>query len=156
MCVLILFLVASFFLIRIILVIAGFLKGPVLKASHRYGDQETFYEALPQFLFWLGAWTANASILVTAIIPSGFLVLQVFSFILFASALITRAYPNIGLRYFRYPRWYFELMEETTRYERRRIAYMWLNLPPRLRYIYNANNTAFRQWADMVILSTIF
>jgi hypothetical protein len=68
-------------------------------------------------------------------------------------------YPHLtgqkhGL-FLNHPRWLFELGERTSRLERRRIAYMWLRLPLRLRLIYNSNDRAFLEWADMVILSTL-
>jgi hypothetical protein len=49
-----------------------------------------------------------------------------------------------------------ELVGRTTRAERRRLAYMWLRLPAKLRLIYNSNDRAFMEWADMVILSTFW
>lgn len=156
MFVLLLFAIASLFLVRMILVVTGVVKDPVLRAAYPYGDAERLYEVLPQLLLWTGLWTIGAGVLITAVLPSGFMVFQTVGGILLLLALISRAYPDIGLRYFQYPRWYFVLLEHTTRYERRRIAYMWLRLPPRLRFVYNSNTHAFRQWADMVILSTIF
>lgn len=152
----ILFAGITYFMVRIILIVIGVFKGPVLAASHRYGDAERLFEALPQLLLWTGLWSVGAGVMVTVVAPNAFFPFQTFGTILLLGALFTRAYPQVGLRYFRYPRWYFRLLENTSRYERRRIAYMWLKLSPKLRRVYNSNTHAFREWADFVILSTIF
>jgi hypothetical protein len=54
-----------------------------------------------------------------------------------------------------YPRWYHELRERTTRYERRRIGFMWLHLPARARLSYNSSDRWFFIWADFIIMGTI-
>lgn len=53
------------------------------------------------------------------------------------------------------PRWYDTFLDQTSRYERRRIAYMWLRLPVRTRWIYNASDNFFFQWIDLVILASV-
>lgn len=150
------FIIFTYFLGRMMLIIIGVYKGPVLRASYKYGDREQYYESLPQILMWLGLWSIASGILLASVVPNSFVPMQTVGFFLLFFAAIAGAYPLIGLRFFKYPTWYFDLIEETGRQERRRIAYMWLKLPPRLRFLYNSNTHAFRQWTDMVILSTIF
>ena len=52
-----------------------------------------------------------------------------------------------------YPRWCHHLIQNTDREERRRIAYMWLFLPPSTRMVYNTNNHLFFQWVEQVLLT---
>jgi hypothetical protein len=52
------------------------------------------------------------------------------------------------------PRWYHELRERTTRYERRRIAYAWIRMPWRAQLSYNSDDRAFFIWADFIIMGT--
>ena len=54
----------------------------------------------------------------------------------------------------RYPRWYSELNDRTTREERRRLGYMWLRLPISLKMVYDTNDHAFFQWVDLVLVAT--
>lgn len=143
-------------LIRIVLITVGVLKGPVFRTSEKYGDREEYFQVLPQLLLWAGLWFIGSGALLTTVVRGTFLPTQSLGMVLLAAALFCTIFPALGLRYFRYPTWYFELQDNTTRLERRRIAYMWLRLSPRLRATLSSNQQAFREWADMIILSTIF
>jgi hypothetical protein len=146
------------FLLRIGLILVGLLKGPILQTFEKYGDAETIYYPLPSLLMWSGIFLLSITavltdtlgvVLPTSIIGIGLLV---GAYLAFNSPDIARQYPRLFMSY---PRWYFELRDRTSRYERRRLAYMWLWLPYRLRMIYNGSDRAFNQWADLVILATM-
>lgn len=146
----------TFMMIRTVLIASGVLKGPVFRASEKYGDRERFFQLLPQMLFWVGLWFSGTGVAVRLVGDVPLFATEVLGTVMIVLAGLTFVFPQIGLRYFRLPAWYFDLQERTTRYERRRIAYMWRRLPLNLRLIYSSNHRAFQDWADMVILGTIF
>jgi hypothetical protein len=156
---LIIWLISVFFLTRTVLLVTGLLKGPILARFEKYGDHESFPPLLTPFLGWAGAFVALSNLLLAmhwnAELNWGWLGL-----VGLAMALIAYRWPSLmGGRYglvLNHPSWLAELVGRTTRAERRRLAYMWLRLPAKLRLIYNSNDRAFMEWADMVILSTFW
>jgi hypothetical protein len=148
----------AFFLLRIVLIVMGIFKDPILQQFERYGDDEGFIDILPQLLGWSGAFIILVEYWSDYLwgIDYDFWLVGLASL---AIAYFSHRYPHLtgqknGL-FLNHPRWLFELGERTSRLERRRIAYMWLRLPLRLRLIYNSNDRAFLEWADMVIISTL-
>ena len=151
------FITAIGFLARTVLIIAGWYKAPVLRQFEKYGDEENFYYSLPALLGWSGAMIITANLWVSMVWG------VVYPFISAGGMLLVAAYvayrfpeymgrhPSLLLTH---PRWLHELLGRTTRQERRRIAYMWLRLPLRLRLIYSSDDQAFMHWVDMVIIST--
>ncbi|HLV34033.1 MAG TPA: hypothetical protein VKY59_02915 [Spirillospora sp.] len=146
------------FLLRIGLILTGLLKGPILQTFEKYGDAENIYYPLPSILLWLGIMTLSLTALIAEragivlpTVPVGLLLLAA-AYAAYTQQDLARQYPRIFMSY---PRWYHDLRDRTSRYERRRLAYMWLSLPPRLRLIYNGSDHAFNQWADLVILATM-
>ena len=148
---------AIVFLARTILIIVGWYKAPVLRRFEKYGDEENFYYSLPELLGWSGVliitgnlWVARVWGVVYPFIFAG--VLLVFAaYIAYRFPDYMGRHPSVLLTH---PRWLHELLGRTTRQERRRIAYMWLRLPLRLRLIYSSDDQAFMHWVDMVIIST--
>jgi hypothetical protein len=145
-------------LMRTILIMSGFLKGPILHSFEKYGDAETVYYPLPALLLWsgllvfsIGPWIAPGLRSWTPVVLLG-LPLLIAAYYAYVTPQFALKYPDI---FFVYPRWYHDLRERTTRYERRRIAYMWLALPAGMRLAYNGNDRAFNQWADLVIMATM-
>ena len=49
------FVVSTFYLVRVVLVIAGWYKSPVLHSFEKYGDEENLYYPLPNLLICVGA-----------------------------------------------------------------------------------------------------
>ena len=143
---------------RSALIFLGLYKDPILWSFEQYGPDEHLPLPLITLLMWIGAfvvlvwfWTSTYVRL-----PVSFISLGVGLFIL--SLIGTYYYSAIWKGYYRFvrlPRWHHDLLERTTRYERRRIAYMWLHLPWRLRLLYNSSDQAFLIWADFVIMGTI-
>lgn len=145
-------------LLREGLILLGLYKEPILRRFQRYGDTETFHYGLPWFLLWMACFVGLLDWWLGVVWGSA-TGLGLLGVLLLAVAYITYRFPSsTGQQegvFLGYPRWLSELRPRTTRTERRRIAYMWLRLPSRLRMTYNGNDRAFLEWADMVILSTL-
>ena len=134
------------------LVTLGFYKEPILTAFQQYGDEVGFSP-----LFETCAWGGVlAYLLFMVLVPSSFLILiGVFSFAMFVMLYwrirdSVMRHPQIFLRL---PNWYREIVDHTTREERRKLSYMWLALPLRTRLLYNAQHEEFRKWVELVVLS---
>ena len=151
-------LISIAFLLRIGLILTGLLKGPILHTFEKYGDTENVYYPLPSLLLWGGVFLLSIT-RIMAVTANIWLPATIPGLALLVGAYIAQAHPELPQQYPRlfmsYPRWYFDLRDRTSRYERRRLAYMWLWLPPRLRFIYNGSDRAFNQWADLVIMATM-
>jgi len=158
MCFLPVVLVCIFFLARSTLILLGYLKGPIVHAFEKYGEQETLFLPLIPILFWsgllaatIGSWAVTYTDLAFPLMTIGV------GSMLFAAY----SYQNYDItvkwhyRLFRLPHWYHELRSRTTRYERRRIAYAWLRMPWRARLYYNSDDRAFFVWADFIIMGTV-
>ncbi len=153
------FFVCIFFLVRSILVFIGLLKDPILEACEQYGPTEYLYIPILPIVVWsgmvllsMGGWLWTMLRVPSPLLIPGLVVLLIAGF-------GYRYYDTVAAwhyRWLKYPRWFFELREYTTRYERRRIAYGWDRLPWRLRLAYNSNSDAFRIWADFVVMSTVW
>ena len=146
------------FLLRLGLIMTGLLKGPILRSFEKYGDSENIYYPLPALLLWGGVFMLSLSRII-AITAGIWLPTTIPGLALLVGAYFAQSHPELPRQFPRlfmsFPRWYFDLRDRTSRYERRRLAYMWLWLPPRLRFIYNGNDRAFNQWADLVIMATM-
>ena len=149
--------IVTFNFVRTVLVITGLYKDPILRAFEKYGGDEDYYYPLPPFAAWLGAFLIVTDFWFTTFLGN-FHTFTLIGGLLIVCAAITSQYPEImndrPQWFLVYTRWLYEIRERTTRHERRRLAYMWLRLPWKLRVIYNSNEAAFNHWADMVILST--
>ncbi len=164
MILLVVFVISAFFLFRSTLILMGLYKDPILHSFEKYGDDETFYFPLVQFLIWLpifvlvlGFWLFEAKIPASIKSPVS---LYCLSLMLmtggFAGYTRLKQFARRHAEWFLvYPRWYGDLRERTNRLERRRISYMWLYLPWKLRLMYNSNDRAFNLWVDLVLLATI-
>jgi hypothetical protein len=110
-----------------------------------------------QFIAWL-----YASVLVFVVIlyprRTPGLVL-VASLMLLFTVLWVRNYPDTAKSLLDklpiYPIWHRKLRDYTSRYERRRIGYLWLRLPPHLRALLNRHDEIFLQWADFVVMGSV-
>jgi hypothetical protein len=155
---LLLFFLSVFFLARSLLIFIGLLKGPILDTCAKYGPEDYPYLSLLPLVTWFGVFGLTLGAWLLAAYGAEYPVVCPGILLLLLAGLGYRYYDVLAgwhLRWVKYPRWYAELMERTTRYERRRIAYAWLRLPRRLRLTYNSNTEAFLTWADFVIMSTI-
>ena len=143
---------ASMFCMRALLVTLGFYKEPILAAFQRYGD-EVGFSPLFEAITWAGV---LAYLLFVMMIPSSLLILL--GIMIFVSFVMLywkvkdniMNYPQVFLRF---PRWYRDIVDHTSREERRKLSYMWLALPLRTRLLYNAQHNEFRKWVELVVLS---
>lgn len=143
---------ASIRFIRASLVTLGFYKEPILAAFQQYGDEVGFSPLLEAF--WWGF--VLVYLILILIVPSSFLVMfGILSFVLsvmlywkIKDSILN--YPQIFLKF---PRWYRDIVDHTSREERRKLSYMWLGLPLRTRLLYNTRHDEFRKWVELVVLS---
>ncbi|GAB4315206.1 MAG: hypothetical protein Kow00117_07250 [Phototrophicales bacterium] len=143
------------FLIRDILVLLGVYKDPILILFQRYGNHEPVYYPFPALLFWLGLLVISVGWVIQSITTIHVPSLEI-SFLLWFLAYLAHQFQQPSQDAMPVlPSWYRQLMQETSRVERRRIAYMWLRLPLRTRLLYSASNHQFFLWADLVIIATI-
>ena len=154
---LLIFLIGLAFFTRIMLVVFGLYKEPVLRGFERYGEAEGIFQPFPSILYGFGTMLLSGGIVIgklldftaTIFILLGMFVLTM-AYVVNYSENLTEEYPHI---FKSLPRWYYELLDRTDRYDRRQIAYMWLWLPRRTRLTFNSNTKAFFQWVDMVMVA---
>ena len=149
--VLIFFSVCLLFL-RASLVTFGYYKEPVLTAFQQYGEEVGFSPLLDMMLWGI----VMTFMLLLAIVPSSMLILFGVIFMTVLTTFYWRAKENVmdyPAVFLQYPRWYREIVDHTSREERRKISYMWLGLPLRTRLLYNAREDAFRKWVELVVIS---
>ena len=156
MCIRLLHLISAFFMTRMLFVTWGLLKGPILIHFERYGDAEARYSPLPALLFWIGLFMQLSGIYMEAVVTGAFYSLETLGLLCLLGAYLTYRMPGLTRRLFPFPRWYVDLWSRTSRSERRRIAFMWLRISWKARMRYNSNDRAFLEWADYIILSTLY
>lgn len=146
------FFIVSVLFIRATLITLGFYKEPVLHAFQQYGEEVGFSPLLDMFL-WGGI---LAYMIFLAFVPSTFLIIlgvitgvAMTTFYWRIKANIMN-YPTFFLLY---PRWYYDIIDRTSREERRKLSYMWLGLPLRTRLLYNTRDDAFEMWVELVVIS---
>jgi hypothetical protein len=143
---------------RSALIFLGLYKDPILWTFEQYGPDERLPLPLITLLLWIGAFVVFIGFWISTYLPLPFPLVTLGMGLVVLALLCLYYYSVIWKGYYRLvrlPRWHHELLERTTRYERRRIAYMWLHLPWRLRLLYNSSDQAFLIWADFVIMGTI-
>ena len=146
------FIGASLFFIRSTLVTFGYYKEPLLAAFQKYGE-ESALSPLLDMLIWGGI---MAYMLFIVIVPSSLLVLlgvMVFTTFMIVYWRVKDNIMNYPAVFLQYPRWYRDIVDHTSREERRKISYMWLGLPFRTRLLFNAREDAFRKWVELVVIS---
>jgi hypothetical protein len=150
-------LVSGGYLLRMVMILAGWLKSPVLRRFERYTAFDDAFYPLPALLTASGAFVLCVGVLMREVAGTDYpahtpgLVVLFLAFIAYRSFETAKRFPHVFLAL---PRWYVDLRERTNRTERRRIAYLWLMLPAGVRRYYEWQTPAFNQWVDLVIVST--
>lgn len=145
-------------LARMIILLSGRWKGPILRSCEHYAPTESVFDPVPSFLFWLGTLilTMGTGLSLYANVDAPvYLVGAFFMIIGFWIGQREREGRSKISDWMPVPLWYKALKERTTREERRHIAYMWLNLPDGTRAHFNDNDAAFASWVDLMIMSTV-
>jgi len=153
-----LFVVTMVGLGRSALIVMGLYKDPILWSFEQYGPVERLPLPLVTLAAWAGAFLVALGLWTSLYVPVPFPLVTGGTALMVIAGTCFYYHSVIWKAYYRivpFPRWHHELLSRTTRYERRRIAYMWLHLPWRLRLIYNSSDSAFFNWADFVIMGTI-
>lgn len=149
-------------LTQTMLVMAGRNKDQLLGYWQLYG-REVVYHPILSLLSWSACF-----VLVLHFIPIRSTLVRFSQVSLILSLFAAIVFPVIQLTHWHYgwlnpvlrrlprlPSWYTEIIHRTSRYERRRIAYMWLRLPPQLRTVFNGRDQSFLDWADFVIMGSV-
>lgn len=150
-------LLSAGFLLRYGLALTGTLKDPVLRVSAQYGADDTYY-VLPWVLLSASGLILSVSLTLGMLMPgtNGVSVVAILIGLLAYGAWAARdtakRHPEI---FCPLPLWYAHLRANTTREERRRIAFLWLRLPLRTRLRYNFSHHHFWLWVDLVVLGTV-
>lgn len=141
------------FLIRDVLILLGFYKAPILVLFQRYGGDDPIYYPLPMMLLWFGLLIISVGGMLPMIDFPSFELGMVILFLAYLAREFQ--YPkNEGAKPV-LPVWYRRFVEDTTRAERRRVAYMWLRMPLRTRLLLNASDYHFFLWVDLIVIATI-
>jgi len=151
------FIVIFIGLVRSVLIVIGLYKTPIIHSFEAYGPDEVPPMPVMTLIVWMGALTALLGMVGVWSLRLGsvFLFTGISILVVSLAAFFWRnSFADTYHRLAYFPRWYYDLRDRTTRYERRRIAYMWLMLPHRTRLIYNSSDLQFRIWADFIILGT--
>lgn len=145
-----LLLAACLSLIYYTAILIGLYKDSLMADFRRYGEERRSYP-LPRF-FWSLALLVGLTaphITITWLAVSLFVLALAAAF---TGYLILRV-PLLGEAL---PHWYYRLMQEASRQERRAIAYAWLRLPLRTRLRLNGDRYAFHVFVDEIRLTVIY
>ena len=148
-------LVSAFFVFRLILISAGWLKNPVMRQLESYSNSYSTYYPLPAMMIWSSMFAVSGSLLLMLIAQSRFPI-YLPGILLMLGAWISVQYADGIMARSRWmqPKWYRDLQDRAGRYEQRRIAFAWIRLTPRIRTKLSLNDHAFELWVDLVLLST--
>lgn len=131
-------------------ILLGFYKDSMMAHFREYGEERRVYP-LARFLLALGLFC----LVLSPLLPGGMtgLIFTALALIIIVSSYaVTRVEPLQASL----PRWYYRLLRELTREERRAIAYAWLRLPLRTRLRLNGDDHAFWIFIDEVRLTVIY
>lgn len=145
--------VATFIMtIRAFLIVVGIYKDPVLASFEDYGTERIFSPTFSlfawgcAFAYFMLYWFISAGAALSVGLVIGFPLAA------FRDTFVRMLYEH--QRSFRiFPTWYYQLVENTDREERRRLAYLWLRLPARTRMIYNTHTSIFRLWVEQTLVT---
>jgi hypothetical protein len=151
-----LLMVCLFFTFRAVVIIGGWWKEPVLRTFRSYGSEVRYYP-VAHFLAWL---CASLLMLMIILYPRRTPSLVLFGGLMLLFAILwAHNYPEHVKALFDrlpiYPLWHRRLRDYTSRYERRRIGYLWLRLPIHLRALLNRHDEIFLQWSDFVVMGSV-
>jgi hypothetical protein len=141
-------------------VVSGLYKDPMMARFREYGEERLIYPVCRL----LGAVGASALLLALLISilwspqsymrrmfpPMVFFVLMV---VAWGTSLFIYRRPFLREAL---PRWYFFLLRNATRQERRQLGYAWLRLPRKMRWRLNSDQKAFGVWVELLRLTVIY
>jgi len=141
-------------------IVSGVYKDPMMARFRQYGEERRPYP-ICRFLESVGVLSGAIAILMSSLTTPGsyisgvfppliFTIMSIFAFV--GDYLLHRKPEYAQLL----PLWYWELLRDSTRQERRFMGYAWLKIPRAMRWRMNGDQTAFRVWADMVRISVIY
>lgn len=131
-------------------VLLGLYKGSLMAQFRHYGVEQPV-NILSRFLLAMGLFI----LVIAPMIPGR---LSALSILTLALLVLGGSFAATRLAILRdtLPRWYYQLLQVTSRQERRAIAYAWMRLPLRTRLRLNGDNYAFGLFVDEVRLTMIY
>jgi len=140
-------------------VVFGLIKDPIMTRFRLYGPEMPF-SPLARFMDMLGVWSLMTASMLDALTADqrgvwGYTPMIFFALMLmaFTGSYVVR--KSDQLRH-ALPPWYNELIQSTTRQERRHLAYAWLRIPRKMRWRLNADQASFRVFVDLVRLTSFY
>ena len=141
-------------------IVSGWYKDPLMHRFRQYG-QENPPCPVGRFLDMMGLSSMLLAIMFSGVSRSGILgsgkfmplLMWMLMFVFWSGSLLVRRYPILSQSL---PRWYFHLLQTSSRQERRFIGWAWLRIPRKMRWRLNGDQASFRVWADMVRITVIY
>jgi hypothetical protein len=141
-------------------VVTGMYKDPLMARFRTYGIEKR-PAPLCWFLVSLGLWCIALMLLLEIVVVSAGLYALGSATTIFGTLAVMALAGSVVVwreRWLReaLPIWYYDLLRQATRDERRLIGFAWLRIPRRMRWRLNGDQAAFRTWADTVRITVIY
>lgn len=141
-------------------VVGGMFKEPLLIQFRKYGEENRVYPVC-RLLMVAGFCCFILAIMLPSLLASFSFLRQLFPTGIFvvlgiaawAASIVINRQPVLREAL---PVWYFELLRNSSRIERRHIGFAWLRIPWQMRLRLNSDNQAFRVWTELVRLTVIY
>jgi len=153
-------LVAVTLMARSFLILFGRIKEPILHTFEHYGE-EIHYSPVYQLILRLVAVSVCIELLISTIrrispfIPGLTIMLLVVLGYIGFSASTVKVFRHVVWAFPVFPLWYRDVLSRTSRYERRRISYLWYRLPAKTRSAFNWSDELFIEWVDFVVMGAV-
>lgn len=155
-----------FNIVRTAVILLGWLKSVALRTFEQYGDEKRF-RPISDLVFLIVTllillqffWAPQSIRFIVYFLGGAMLLGGMDTFQDVVAGLLHKLSPKLGAKYLEliayYPAWFRDLATRTSRYERRRIAYMWLRLSPHQRFLLDRDTQTFLHWTDFVIMGSV-
>jgi hypothetical protein len=141
-------------------IISGMFKNSLMAYLRHYGEDEPIYPVCRLLAAASAFCLMTAIVMYHSVMPSSYLyrlfppeTFEVMALAGLVANLLIRRQNDLRQAL---PRWYFTLLHETSRQERRQLAFAWLRIPFRLRWRLNGDQASFYVWSELVRLTVIY
>lgn len=153
-------LAATGMLVYYVAVISGWYKDSLMGRFRSYGAERRPAPLL-RLLEILGWWSLMLSSMFDSLVRTNHWTDVRYMPVIFFALMIMAWGGNLLIRRVpswreALPLWYYNLLRDATRQERRLIAFAWLRIPAKMRWRLNADQASFQVWADTVRITVIY